>query len=42
MHTCGWYRRIVQYLKTMQCPEGMIDNEITLKLQAIKYVIIDN
>lgn len=42
MQACGWYKRIVEYLQAMQCPEGMPHNEKrTLKLQEIRYVIID-
>lgn len=43
MQACGWYMRIMEYLKTMQCLKGMPNNEKRiLKLQAIKYIIIDN
>lgn len=41
MQTCGWYKRLVEYLKTMKCPDGMPKNERrTLKLQEIRYFIL--
>jgi hypothetical protein len=38
----AWYRDIVTYLLTLQCPNNMTPyKEINLKLHAIKYCIVD-
>jgi hypothetical protein len=39
----AWYRDIVSYLLTLQCPSDMTPSkERTLKLHVVKYCIIDN
>ena len=38
-----WYKDIVHFLQTLQCPEGMDkSNDRALKLKVIKYYFLDN
>lgn len=41
MDDCAWYQDIIYYLRNMRCPDNMDKSKgRTLKLQAIKYVIV--